>query len=76
MLSTDVLQSPSSLKTRRLIDDVQDGVIFDVHDVHYYGKIKIDVNLQGEFETSRGFSMFLTKGAEFGEFFQCRFSIS
>jgi hypothetical protein len=71
MFSADVLQSSSSLKTRRLIDDVQDEIIINVHDVHYYWIVEIDVIIsQDKFETFREFIMFLTKGTEFDQFFQ------
>ncbi len=51
MLSTDVSQSFSCLKSSRLIDHMQNETIFDIHNVYYYEKVEIDVVFQSEFKT-------------------------
>ncbi len=43
VLCANVLQSFCSLKTRRFVNHMQNEIIFNIHDVHHYWKVKIDV---------------------------------
>jgi hypothetical protein len=73
VLCANVLQSFCSLKTRRFVDDMQNRIDFNIHDVYYDWIVEIDVISQSEFETFREFCVLLTKSAKFDQFFQYSF---
>jgi hypothetical protein len=62
MLRTDILKPSASLISSAFVDDMENGLATNIHDIDYDGVVEIDVVTERELESARGSTISLAVG--------------